>query len=172
MEHLVDFFSNEQVSWRFDPIVHWKENGELKNNLSDLEYLSGKIRETGVRRCVISFVQMYGKVKKRMESRSSFKFVDILDEEKKLLAKEIAKINKENSIDTFSCANTSIIDGKLIKKSHCIDGALLENIFKEKVSKAKDSGQREECGCTKSRDIGSYNQECFHGCLYCYANGI
>lgn len=46
---------------------------------------------------------------------------------------------------------------------------LTEGKYAWRISKRKDSGQRQLCGCINSKDIGQYNT-CPHGCLYCYAN--
>jgi hypothetical protein len=179
MRQLADKFSPEQITWRFDPVVHWTE-GEGDdtmdyNNLGDFIDISNAVGEIGVKRCVASFAEIYGKVvtrAKRAKSRFGEKvtFYDIGDELKRHKAMELAVINKTmNDITTYSCANNDIVDNEWIFPSHCVDGELLERLFGGSVSNVKDSGQREACGCVKSRDIGKYDQKCRHGCLYCYA---
>jgi len=88
----------------------------------------------------------------------------------KKFASRLVEIADKYGITIYSCANPLIESVLGIQKSHCIDGALLEKLFKKPVTHAKDTGQREACGCTKSVDIASYSQICKHRCLYCYSN--
>lgn len=49
------------------------------------------------------------------------------------------------------------------------DAIILDNGFYATRGDNRDKGQREFCGCMKSKDIGQYNT-CIHMCEYCYAN--
>jgi len=51
----------------------------------------------------------------------------------------------------------------------CIDAERLERVSGNRiVYKTVQKGNRKECGCFASRDIGEYDT-CPHGCVYCYA---
>lgn len=55
-------------------------------------------------------------------------------------------------------------------RGRCIDGALIERLYGIKLARIeRDGGQRADCACDRSVDIGSYEQRCGHNCLYCYA---
>lgn len=59
--------------------------------------------------------------------------------------------------------------GKLPEKEESLFGSVIPLVPAEKAKNLKDKGQRKECGCIVSKDIGMYNT-CLHFCVYCYAN--
>jgi hypothetical protein len=159
------------INWRFDPIVFWKEGDALKDNLADYEAIASAMAAAGITRNTISFAQWYGKCKRRASNRD-FSFVEPSPELRRSTARKIAMVARRFGISVFACCNEDILIPGLIAGSSCIDGALLTRLFSEQASIEHDSGQRESCGCTKSRDIGSYEMICRHGCVYCYANPL
>jgi len=171
---LAYLFSPKQVLWRFDPIVFWNDKDGSHDNTHDFEYISRRLGAIGIKRCQIAFGDMYAKFVKRVANRYGSKIVfhEETIERKNGLAKDIARINKENRITTYSCAHSEIVneaDG--IFKSSCIDADLIEELFEDAdISHAKDKRQRKDCGCVASKDIGTYEQTCDHNCIYCYAN--
>ena len=71
----------------------------------------------------------------------------------------------------MACCDDELIEISGVEKAHCINGSVLQRLKGEPCSLAKDYGQRKNCGCTESIDIGSYDlHPCHHGCIYCYAN--
>lgn len=78
----------------------------------------------------------------------------------KFLGAEICK-QQHLQLDLFSMD---------VKQSMPEDAILLDNGEYAIINKNnRDKGQREFCGCMKSKDIGEYNT-CPHLCEYCYAN--
>ncbi|NMC06239.1 MAG: DUF1848 domain-containing protein [Candidatus Lokiarchaeota archaeon] len=166
---LADRYRPEAINWRFDPIVFWEEKGDLVNNLEDYAAIASAIANIGIKRNTISFTQWYGKCTRRANKRK-FPFINPSPELRRSTARMIAGIAKPLGIKVFACCNADIVMQGLIEPSACIDGTRLARLFGEEAFVQKDTGQREACGCTKSKDIGSYDMICKHGCIYCYAN--
>lgn len=163
--------SPHRISVRLDPLIYWEEEETLKSNIQFFEILAPEVSSRGIKDIRFSFVQWYGKSKKRAV-KHDFHYRDPSQEKKLKAAEYLVQTAQKWGLNLYSCSQDFLtaVDG--IKPSSCIDGSLLQRLHprNEPVSLKKDKSQRKECQCTESIDIGSYKQSCPHACLYCYAN--
>ena len=123
-------------------------------------------------RVTTSYLFMYGHVKNKI-AKSGLAIIHLAENEQISFFTQMAEIAQKYGVSLYSCASPVLEKAEGIKRGSCIDGSLLETLFGGKVKKSKDTGQREACGCTGSRDIGIYSKDadgmkCLHGCKYCY----
>lgn len=154
----------KRVIWRYDPIIFTKVYTP-EYHLNAFRQLASALNGY-TEKCVISFVDVYTKIQKKLEVLDWYE-----PEEKELreFAVSISRIAKSNGMETGSCAENIDLDSCGIKHNCCIDKTLIEYITGCKLKAGKDRNQRKECGCMESIDIGAYNT-CKNGCQYCYAN--
>lgn len=165
----------ERVIWRYDPIV-------LSNitppdfHLEQFKYIAQAL-EGSTKRCVISLVDNYKKIKERFaalkkqgvlitQGRQSDpnKATEVAD-----MLTEMARLAHTHGMEIQSCAEPYDLSSYSIAHGKCIDDAYMRNVLGIQVPDLKkDAAQREHCGCVESRDIGAYDT-CLFGCQYCYA---
>lgn len=150
-----------RVVWRYDPILigeglsvddHLRLFGEMAGLLSGF-----------AERCVISFLDLYAHIKKPLAGIAR----PPDESECLLLAKGLSEIAGERGIALFTCSEKLDLSAYGIAHGACIDQKLIESIIGRPLSVPKASGQRSDCGCIRSSDIGAYDT-CPLGCIYCY----
>ena len=153
-----------RMVWRYDPVM---VNSELTTDYH-LRQFAGLCQDLQgyTDRCVFSYVDKYRKLGKRAAG-----LVDAGTNRQTLwdVAAGMAEIAGEHHISLEACCEEMDLSPLGIRPASCIDKRTIESItgYASNVQKAK--GQRKNCGCAESVDIGAYDS-CGHGCLYCYAN--
>ena len=165
---LSDMIGQDKVVWRYDPILlsNQVDIDEHKRLFSKIAFLlSGKTD-----RVVISFSDFYKKTERNLSNVENLIYSDITQDMNSLLdlAKFMSDVASSHGMIIKSCAEHIDTTNVGIKHGKCIDEELIKDVFGLSLSNKKDKGQREECGCVKSVDIGMYNT-CLHECSYCYA---
>lgn len=176
IERLSLLFGPDRIIWRYDPLVFWSKSGIQETNYKPAQFteLCGAMEANGISRCYTSFAFPYRKFIRRFISAFPGD-VPVQPEigQQNQIIQEMRDIAAKHHIQIYSCCNDRLLQIPGIEKGRCIDGNLLDQLDpSQKVSLTK-SPTRNDCGCTKSIDIGNYRQQpCAFGCMYCYANPV
>jgi DNA repair photolyase len=163
-QRLSDRLGPDRVLWRYDPI--FLSNQYTVNYHADhFEKFAEKL-EGYTKRCTISFMDDYRGMKNRMKE---LKPAELTAEKIDILAKLLSESACRHGMKIETCAENVDLVRYGIKHARCIDGRLFEKLTGCSLHIDKDKGQRPDCGCDGSIDIGAYNT-CRNGCKYCYAN--
>ncbi len=178
LTQLCQRFGPQSVTWRFDPICFFSvDGGPLRDNLKDFDSIANHAAGCGIRRCLTSFLDGYGKVRRRAKRLGNVVFEDIGLGEKVVLVKRMSDKLRSVGITTSACCEKTVVaevnNSQVLQAASCIPNELLMELYGGEISLKPDRGQRvaSGCGCSVSVDIGSYGwHPCMHDCLFCYAN--
>lgn len=192
-QRLSEKIGRKKVIWRYDPLI-LTDKIDLKNLITRVENVADKLKNY-TQKLVISFadIEKYRKVKNNLK-RADIKYKRFDKDKMTKFAKNISILSKKCNINITTCAESIDLSNFGINHNKCIDDNLIETVFpddkflmkflygknfkkwdksenksKIKKRKLKDRGQRKECRCIESKDIGRYNT-CISLCSYCYAN--
>ena len=159
--------------WRYDPIIlsSLTPSDWHRRNFEKLATaLEGTTDEV-----VVSFAQIYKKTKRNMDwAANEFGFNwgehEVTQDETVIsLISELAEIAKCHGMQLKICSQKAYLIPGIVEEARCVDADRLEKVSNKPIrDKSKQKGNRKECGCFASKDIGEYDT-CPHGCVYCYA---
>ncbi len=158
---LSDMVGIHSMGWRYDPILinsKYTVNYHITAFERMAKQLSG-YTET----CIISFVDLYEKVK-----INAPEILAVAIEEQITIAKAFSEIGKSYAITIKGCHENKELARYGIDMSGCLNQAVYEKALGISLNLPKKKSQR-DCNCFFGTDIGAYNS-CGHFCRYCYAN--
>jgi len=197
-KNLSNIIGKEKIIWRFDPLI-LTEDIDIDNLVSRIENVGSQIKNYTEKLVIsFADIKVYKKVQNNLK-RNNINYKIFNKEKMKEIAGKIAELINKWDMKVATCAESIDLSEYNISHNKCIDDNLIEKLYPndEKLmkflygrnynkwiksrsklnfdtndiskKKLKDPGQREACGCIKSKDIGMYNT-CKNLCTYCYAN--
>lgn len=159
---LSDIVGLDSIVWRYDPILI-NDKYTVARHISEFEKMAAGL-DGYTKTCVISFIDLYEKVKR------NFPEVKQVNREDRLaIGKTFIDIAKVHGMTITPCGEGNELAEYGADCRGCMTVEKYETAIgcKLKVPKKKDA--RKECACFLSGDIGQYDT-CGHMCKYCYAN--
>ena len=150
------------IGWRYDPVfISGKYTADF--HLEMFDRIACKL-ENHTQTCVISFIDIYQKVRKNFPEAEP-----VSRSERMLLVQKMIKIAGKHGMSLKTCGEGNELEPYGADCSGCMTQAVYEKALGNKLIIPKHKSYRKQCGCFLGNDIGAYNT-CMHFCRYCYAN--
>lgn len=164
-KRLADKIGPDRVIWRYDPILISERYSE-EYHIRAFQKMADELHAY-TRKVTVSFLEEgYRAVKTNLKELA---LKEVSESKQRELAAWLEEIARGHGLRMDACAEKIDLRPLGIEKARCVDSALFEKLLGRPLRTEKDKGQRPECGCAASIDIGMYNT-CPNGCRYCYAN--
>jgi hypothetical protein len=169
LRQLAELFGSDHIKLRFDPIVFYRDQtGQLLNNLQRFETVISTAASLGIKSVIFAFCLAYPHIAARMR-KYGLTIEPLTLEDKHRILNPLLDFCESQGVQMESCCGSELIGWRGITGSKCVDGTLARKIIGHPLTtNRKDPGQRKNCGCVKSTDIGSYSLVCSSKCHYCY----
>ena len=150
------------VGWRYDPIfidrIYTPER-----HINDFELMC-KTLSGHTKVCVISFIDLYEKVKRNFPQART-----VTQQKRIALGRAFTDIGRRYGITIKACAEGNDLAPYGVDCGGCMTRQTFEKAIGSNIIVPKKRSQRAECACVLGTDIGAYDT-CGHLCRYCYAN--
>ena len=150
------------MGWRYDPILI-NEDWTVDRHAEVFADMCGKLDGT-THTCVISFIDLYEKVKRSYPEARRVPLQTQLQ-----LTERFVKIAAQHHMVIKPCAESPVLETVGADCSGCMTVQTFESAIGQNLIVPPNPGNRKECACYLTGDIGAYNT-CGHLCRYCYAN--
>ena len=162
-----DAFGPSVFVWRYDTIL-FSSLTPIDVHIANFARLAASLQGC-TDEVVVSFAQGYRKTIRNLDEAATaagFSWEDPSLEAKRELLTHLVNVAANHGMRLTVCSQRAyVVEGAA--EAHCSDARRLERVAGARI-RAKPKGNRPECGCFESRDIGEYDT-CPHGCVYCYA---
>jgi hypothetical protein len=179
---LSDRIGPARVWWRYDPIV-LGERFDAAFHLATFESLAKQLAGR-CSRVTLSLIDWYRKTERRVAAMAGCGCVHRLAPtapEALDLVRRLVDIARGLGLRPVACCEPAWVAGSsyagasqprsavnLLEPAACIDAAELGRLFGLPLAAGRDPGQRPDCRCSPSIDIGAAHT-CIGGCAYCYS---
>ena len=159
---LSEYLGPRCVTWRYDPIL-LTEKYTVARHLADFAAMCTAL-EGATDTCVISFIDLYEKVKRNFPEVRA-----VPREARLLLGREMVRIAGAHGMTLRPCHEGDELAAFGAGCSGCMTLAAYERAIHARLKPPVKQPRARECACHLTCDIGAYDT-CGHLCRYCYAN--